>query len=228
MKNRTLVIMAKAPRVGSVKTRLAGTFSLEEVTELYGCFLEDTVALARSLPSLEVSIMCPEPDVEAVVSSVKGAVRIVPQTGRGLAAGLTSVFAHFTNSGSQRVIAVNSDSPHLPAAMLERAFEMLEKCDLVVGPTHDGGYYLVGAKTPHPGLFASEGMGTESALDVLLRRAEGLGLSIGLAEKFYDIDVAEDLSQLAEALRRAPELAPSTAKWLNDRADGSRSRGKQC
>jgi rSAM/selenodomain-associated transferase 1 len=220
--------MAKAPRVGSVKTRLAGTLSLEEVTELYRCFLEDTVARAGSLPSLEVSIMCPGPDVEALSRFVRGAVRIVPQVGWGLAAALTSVFALFTNSGGHRVIAVNSDSPHLPAPMLERAFEMLESCDLVVGPTHDGGYYLVGAKAPYPGLFGSEGMGTGSALEVLLRRARGLNLSIGVAGSFYDIDVAKDLSQLAEALERAPGVAPRTAKWLSDRAEGSRSRGSQC
>ena len=138
--NRTLVIMAKALRVGSVKTRLAVNLSPQQATELYACLLNDTIALARTLDQVEIAIMCPEPDVEELSQSVMEAVPVVPQRGMGLARGLTSVFAHFANSGRQRVIAFNSDSPHLPASVLENAFDLLESRDLVVGPTHDGGY----------------------------------------------------------------------------------------
>ena len=215
--NRTLVIMAKAPRLGSVKTRLAESFPLEVVTELYRCLLSDTIALAQTLNRVETAIMCPESDVEDLSRAVPKAVPIVPQTGQGLAAGLVSAFRHFTAPGRQRVIAFNSDSPHLPAAALEGAFNVLETCDLVVGPTHDGGYYLVGARTSHAGLFTSDGMGTANALEALLARARELGLPVQLTDPFYDIDVAEDLSQLADELQRLPGKAPRTAKWLSGR-----------
>ena len=208
--------MAKAPRAGSVKTRLAGSLSIEEVTKLYRCFLEDTLLLAQEIAHAEVAIVCPESDAEDLSRAVKNAVPIVPQTGEGLAAGLTSVFAVFTDSAQRRVIAFNSDSPHLPARQLEIAFETLETRDVVVGPTHDGGYYLVGAKASHPGLFSSAGMGTGTALDELLARAGRLGLSVGLTDPFYDIDIAADLRQLTEELQRTPEKAPRTAKWLAD------------
>ena len=216
--NRTLVIMAKAPRLGSVKTRLAGSLSLQAVTELYQCLLNDTIALAQRLDHVEVAIMCPASDVEDLSCAVAKTVRIVPQTGQGLAAGLASVFTRFATTGHQRVIAFNSDSPHLPASVLETAFDVLEACDLVVGPTHDGGYYLVGAKASHPGLFTSDGMGTANALEALLTRARALGLSVHLTEPFYDVDVAADLSQLANELQRLPGKAPRTAKWLSQRA----------
>ncbi len=88
--------------------------------------------------------------------------------------------------------------------------------DVVVGPTYDGGYYLVGAKASHPTLFASDGMGTSSALEKLLSRARALGLSVGLADPFYDIDVADDLNRLAAELRLAPARAPRTAEWLKE------------
>jgi glycosyltransferase A (GT-A) superfamily protein (DUF2064 family) len=149
-------------------------------------------------------------------------VRIVPQTGQGLAAGLASVFAHFAAPGHQRVIAFNSDSPHLPTSVLESAFDVLEACDLVIGPTHDGGYYLVGARASHPGLFTSDGMGTGTALEALLTRARALGLSVNLTDPFYDIDVAADLSQLADELQRLPGKAPRTAKWLSEWASAKR------
>lgn len=220
--NRLLVIMAKAPRPGSVKTRLAQSLSLPSVTELYRCLLSDTIALAQSLDQVEVVIMCPVPDVEELSRAVGSTVPIVAQTGQGLAAGLTSVFAHFTTRGHQRVIAFNSDSPHLPASVLVAAFDSLESDDLVVGPTHDGGYYLVGARAFYPGLFTSDGMGTGSALETLLRRAGALGLSVHLTDPFYDIDVAADLSQLADDLKRIPGKAPKTAKWLFERASEGR------
>src|ERR1700719_1949109 len=117
--NRTLVIMAKAPRVGSVKTRLAGSFSPQAVTELYVCLLNDTISLARSLDRVEIAIMCPKSDVEELSRAVTESVPIVAQTGEGLAAGLDSVFERFAASGHQRVIAFNSDSPHLPASSLK-------------------------------------------------------------------------------------------------------------
>lgn len=216
--NRTLVIMAKAPRPGSVKTRLTEDLPLEAVAELYRCLLNDTIALAQTLDHVEIAIMCPRSDVEDLSRAVAKTVPIVAQAGEGLAAGLASVFKHFATPGRQQVIAFNSDSPHLPASVLQAAFGVLETCDLVVGPTHDGGYYLVGARASHPSLFSNAGMGTATALEALLARALDLGLSVQLTDPFYDIDVAADLSQLADELQRAPARAPRTAKWLSDRA----------
>jgi rSAM/selenodomain-associated transferase 1 len=212
--NRRLVIMAKAPRLGSVKTRLAERLSLQEVTELYRCLLNDTIALAQALDQVEIAIMCPGSDVDELSQAVANTVRIVPQTGQGLAAGLASVFNYFASSGQTRVIAFNSDSPHLPASVLQTAFDVLKARDLVVGPTYDGGYYLVGARASHSDLFASDGMGTANALEALLTRARALGLSVHLTDPFYDIDVEGDLTRLAAELRLAPAKAPQTAVWL--------------
>ena len=210
----TLVIMAKAPKPGVVKTRLAQILPLSAVVELYRCLLDDTMALASSLDDVDVAIMCPESDVEDLSRAVGNTVPVAAQSGDGLAAGLTSVFAHFSTAGRRRIIAFNSDSPHLPVSMLKRAFQALAQCDVVVGPTHDGGYYLVGAKAPHPGLFSDDGLGTMNALEAFLARARCLGLSVHLTDPFYDIDVAADLRRLAAELRRVPTRAPRTAKWL--------------
>jgi rSAM/selenodomain-associated transferase 1 len=218
--DRVLVIMAKAPRPGEVKTRLTPSLSPEAVTDFYCCLLDDTLALARSLKlklgGVEVAIMCPEADVNDLAQLAGNEATVVAQKGGGLAAGLTSVFAHFAKNRGQHTIAFNSDSPHLPRSVLEDAFETLAAHDVVVGPTHDGGYYLVGAKASHPTLFANDGMGTISALERLLARARALELSVGFADRFYDIDVADDLSRLAGELRLAQERAPRTAAWLKE------------
>ncbi|MGA8429671.1 MAG: TIGR04282 family arsenosugar biosynthesis glycosyltransferase [Candidatus Sulfotelmatobacter sp.] len=213
---RTLVVMAKAPRPGAVKTRLTPRLAPESVPAFYRCLLEDTLALAQSLCDVEVAIMCPHSDVSELAEFAGSNVCVVAQKGEGLAAGLTSVFAHFAEGRQRRTLAFNSDSPHLPLSVLEDAFETLAAHDLVVGPTHDGGYYLVGAKVPHPSLFGGDGMGTSSALERLLWRARELKLSVGFADSFYDIDVADDLSRLAQELRLAPARAPRTAAWLEE------------
>jgi len=223
--DRVLVIMAKAPRLGAVKTRLTPDLSPEAVTDFYCCLLYDTLALARSLGDVEVAIMCPGSDVNELMQLAGKEATVVAQKGEGLAAGLTSVFSHFPGEHQRSTIAFNSDSPHLPVSVLEAAFETVAAHDLVVGPTHDGGYYLVGAKSSHPALFAGDGMGTSSALERLLSRARTLKLSVGFAETFYDVDVAEDLTRLAAELRVAPGRAPRTAAWLREWESGAtRSR----
>jgi rSAM/selenodomain-associated transferase 1 len=206
--------MAKAPKLGTVKTRLAQCLPPPAVTALYRCLLEDTIALAQSLGNVEIAIMCPASDVDDLARLAGDAVHVVAQTGEGLAAALTSVFAHFARAGQKRVIAFNSDSPHLPASVLEKAFEALATHDVVIGPTHDGGYYLVGAKAAHPTLFENDGMGTTTALETLLERVRTLGLSVQLEDPFYDIDVADDLIRLDAELRLSPARAPRTAAWL--------------
>jgi len=208
--------MAKAPKPGMVKTRLTESLPFPAVTALYRCLLEDTLALATSLTNVEVAVMCPESDQDELVQLLGSTVRVVAQKGEGLAAGLTSVFRQMTATGQQHVIAFNSDSPHLAPSVLESAFEILTTHDVVIGPTHDGGYYLVGAKAAHPALFESDRMGTRSALDRLLTRAKVLELSTGFTEPFYDIDVANDLILLARELRLAPAKAPKTAGWFGE------------
>jgi glycosyltransferase A (GT-A) superfamily protein (DUF2064 family) len=169
--NCILVIMAKAPRAGAVKTRLAPDLPTTAIVDLYRCMLNDTVALAKSLDGVELAILCPARDVDDLSRTAGDGVRVVAQVGEGLAAGLASVFAYFSTADRRRIVALNSDSPHLPVSLLQDAFDALTSCDLVVGPTHDGGYYLVGATASYPTLFMPSGMGTSNALDDLLASA---------------------------------------------------------
>jgi uncharacterized protein len=212
--NRTLVIMAKAPNSGMVKTRLIPSLPAPAIRALYRCLLEDTVGLAQSLTGVEVAVMCRESDKDELTDLLDDSMQIVAQTGNGLAAALTSVFRDFTSGRPQRVIAFNSDSPHLSPSVLHEAFEILTTHDVVIGPTHDGGYYLVGAKTAHPSLFEGNGMGTTSALERLLSRTKLLDLSTGFTDRFYDIDIADDLILLSRELQVAPAKAPRTAAWF--------------
>lgn len=211
--SRALVVMAKAPREGHAKTRLDGVVPAGEVVRLSECLLRDTLDLARSLEDVHVAVMCPSEDVASLTATLTG-VDVVGQDGAGLAAALTSAFRHFIEAGFSRVIAIDADSPHLPAATVDGAFASLETSDLVVGPTEDGGYYLVGASAVHPGLFDAAPLGTSSAFDALCGNARARGLSIAVTHVWYDVDVAADLRRLAADLREDPARAPRTAALL--------------
>jgi len=207
-----LVIMAKAPCAGRVKTRLEPAVPPDALVALYRCLIEDTVALARQAGVPRIAVVCPHGDRGEIAHWLD--IEVVEQEGHGLAAALDSVFRLFVGDGCRRVIAFNGDTPHLPPDTLAGAFALLTHHDVVVGPTEDGGYYLVGARGAHPGLFDAHGLGTGGALRSLLARAAERGLGVALTEAWYDVDEGSDLARLGAELRRTPARAPRTAAWL--------------
>ena len=161
-----------------------------------------------------------------IATRLPAGVQVVGQRGKGLAAALASVFETFVPE-FRHVVAVDSDSPHLPRAILHSAFELLEANALVVGPTEDGGYHLVGASAIHPHLFDPAPLGTNDAREALLSNARALGLSVAFTESCYDVDLPSDLRRLAAELRLDPTRAPRTAallaSWRLDAHDGERT-----
>ncbi len=222
--DRVLVVMAKAPRAGRVKTRLSNEYPATVVVELYRCLLQDTLALAASIADTEVAVMAPPEDLEELAALLPAGVIGTPQRGTGLADALSSVFEAFTADRQRRVVAFNSDSPHLPPTVLDDAFAVLLTHDLVAGPTDDGGYYLVGATAPHANLFDPSPLGTSGALAALLANARSKQLTYALTRDWFDVDLASDLARLAEALGRDPSAAPRTAAYLRSWPERDRSQ----
>jgi uncharacterized protein len=211
--DRVLAIMLKAPRPGKVKTRLGSAYAPDAILALYRAFVDDTIELARAL-RLKTVAMCPADEAEEVRDWLARDVDVIPQRGIGLAAGLRSTFELLCTTARRRVIAFNADSPHLPKGVLPDAYAALATHDLVVGPCDDGGYYLIGAKQPHPGLFDAATMGRESACAALLARVERHRLRVALVAEHYDIDLPEDVVRLAAELGREPSRASRTAQIL--------------
>jgi len=175
--------------------------------------IEDTLDLARSVSTEALAIVCPTSDV-ADLTSWLPTIEVVGQQGDGLAAGLVSAFRVFIDRGYRRVVAIDGDSPQLPTETLDKAFQLLDEADVVVGPTADGGYYLVGSMTAQAELFDTRRMGTGGALDSLMASAEALDLQVAFTETRYDVDEPEDLGRLARELGSFPHRAPRTAAWV--------------
>jgi uncharacterized protein len=212
--DRVLAIMAKAPRLGHVKTRLSPAYAPDDVVRLYRALVEDTIDLVRAA-GIRAVAACPAGDAQELAHWLPQGIEVLPQRGSGLAAGLVSTFEDLCTVAGRRVIAFNADSPHLPVDTLHAAFTLLATNDVVVGPCDDGGYYLVGAKQPYPALFDPGMMGKDTACETLLARAEQAGLRVALVAEHYDIDLPADVRRLATELAETPARAPRTARILS-------------
>jgi rSAM/selenodomain-associated transferase 1 len=195
--HRALLIMAKAPQGANVKTRLRGSLPDAERTELYRRLLEGTVSRLRDIPGVDTLITYHPPGSEGHFRAF--GLPVFPQSGGDLGRRMHEAINEALSRGYRQAALVGVDIPGLDADVVLTAFSLLEESDVVFGPARDGGYYLVGLKSPAPGLFEGVRWSSENTLKDSLERARSLGLAASLAEALSDLDTPEDL-------RRFPEL----------------------
>lgn len=215
--NRVVVIMAKAPVAGQAKTRLIPLLGAEQAAVMYHHMLLDTIELVtKALDGMgAISLMCPtSADQVALQALVPPTVTVVADEQGSLMGGLNYGLRHHLDSGYEHVVLLNGDGPTLPMEYLRSAFEALGSSDIVLGPTRDGGYYLIGAKQPQPALFIWEQFDSATICKQTQLRAEELGQRVALLPPWYDIDTAEDVQQLADDLRQQTDNAPRTRRFL--------------
>lgn len=204
-----LYIIARAPRTGFAKTRLGKDLGHERAVALYKAFLTDLAARFSDSPfPLGWYVTPPDgwPDISALIG---GSERVLFQGEGDLTRRQRDLFLGAGERGEERVVLMAADSPQLGVEAIEEAFRLLKRKDLVLGPTYDGGYYLIGMSRPHD-VFEGP-MSTGSELDNMMARADHLGLSIGLLEATFDVDVADDLRHLMQPALERSDLAATRA-----------------
>jgi uncharacterized protein len=201
-----LWVIARAPRVGFAKTRLGRTIGHEQAIILYRAFLQDLAARFSDSPFAPGWYVTP-PDAWTEISPLTGEPgRVLLQGDGDLTERQRELFRGAAGRGEDRTVLIASDSPHLTVEVVEEAFRLLDRQDLVFGPTYDGGYYLIGMRGHHDVLKGTlMSMGTE--LDGIIARARLLELSVGLLEPTFDVDVVEDLKHLRPLALERPDLA---------------------
>ena len=212
---RALVIVGKAPRPGRSKTRLVPPLTYSEAAALSEAFLLDTVELAVGLAWDRVSLIHPSiaEEAELLRRFLPAGVELCAQHGDGLGEALRGAFVDHFAQGFERVVLVDSDSPTLPAQLLEAACAGLQDHDLTIGPTVDGGYYLLGLRARHDALFESIAWSTPAVYRQTLERA--VGMTVHRLPEWYDVDVPEDLVRLHAQLHDLPgSVAPQTRQTL--------------
>lgn len=211
-------IMAKQPVVGWTKTRLSPPLTMVEAASLYEGMLRDTIDLVASQSDLKLALaVTPPGSIKFFESITPSGSLLMPVDGATIGDCLMQVFERLLNAGFMRVLALNSDGPSLPAAYLHRACRALRDHDLVLGPGHDGGYYLVGMAEPHLGIFEQIAWSTGLVLHETLLRARDLNLRVSLNPEWYDVDTKQDLLRLASELEQLPSgRLVHTRKFLSN------------
>ncbi len=203
-----LAIMAKQPIVGQTKTRLCPPLTPTQAAALYEALLRDTVELVAGLDGIQLAIAVTPPEAMDYFRRISPAGAILlPVAGADIGDCLNQVLSRLLADGAPQALACNSDGPTLPSAYLRQAVVLLDDNDVVLGPSEDGGYYLIGLKRPCPELFQGIAWSTGRVLAQTLERAEALGLSVALTPPWYDVDTASDLDRLRDELDALPAEA---------------------
>ena len=209
--NRTLIVFAKEPVNGTVKTRLRNCFSDNDLIRLYKAFIKDTLAVANDIRNARKILAFSSRTAPRFLKSVAGGFEMIEQKGRTLGDRIHNAFLYAKNNKAEKIVIIGSDSPTLAHDVIQRAFRKLDSCDIVLGPAADGGYYLVGMRESHRALFKGIKWSCRSVLDNTLTRAKQLGKKIAQLNSWYDVDDCDSLARLRCDLIR--EKNKDTAKY---------------
>ena len=228
-----LVMMAKAPRIGAVKTRLTPLLSSEQAARLSCCFIRD---MADNIGTLTddsrvsgVVAYTPNGEEDAFDGLLPDGFHLLAQRGADLGERLLNAAADLFNVGFANVCLINSDSPTLPQSLLIDALTALRRAGerAVLGEASDGGYYLIGLQAPQPHLFQGIAWSTPRVASQTLARAAERGLDVTRLAHWYDVDDAPSLRELHDELRGTGPWAgnrhrgypaPETARFLQELA----------
>lgn len=196
-KSRALIIFAKAPIPGEVKTRLQTHLSPEECATLYESFVIDTVRLAKKINKADTFLYCSpgieHPFLQKVSQDFD--IRLAAQVGKDLGERMDNAINDGLKAGYEKVVIIGSDSPDLPYEYIEDGFERLASFDMVVGPCKDGGYYLIGGRRELP-VFSGIQWGSNRVFETTMKKAVESGITFSILQEWHDIDTWEDLQML--------------------------------
>ena len=197
-----VIVFAKNPVPNQVKTRLVPSLSPEQAATLYTAFLTDWCETLAKLSGVDLIIAYTPPEAASDLQALIGDDAIyIPQIGTGLGERLTSATQWAIEQGYTKILLVGSDSPTLPISYISQALTLLDSRDIAIGPSTDGGYYLIGFSTTNvamtlPFVFEGIAWSTADVFKQTLARIRSVKATVGLLPPWYDIDTAEDLAFL--------------------------------
>lgn len=201
-----LAVMTKAPRAGRVKTRLTPPLAPEESAALNICFLQDTAAAIAATVEAGgargIGVYTPAGEETAFAEILPAHFELVPQRGEAFGERLTAAATDLFAVGFDSLCLIDSDSPTVPQAAYALAVSWLSRPDdrIVLGPSDDGGYYLIGLKKMHRRVFEEIDWSTERVFEQTLARAQEIGVAVELLPTWYDVDDRATLRRLCAEL----------------------------
>jgi rSAM/selenodomain-associated transferase 1 len=215
-----IIIMAKVPRVGFVKTRLQPFLSDEQTVSLAVCFLQDAISNAnRITPNIIVAFTPPDGRKEVAALSSELNVFLIEQRGGDLGERIESAVEYAQSKNFNPIIVIGTDSPTLPVEYIQTAVESFQsgKTDVALGAAEDGGFYLIGLRKNHPGIFDNIAWSSTSVFEQTTQNVKQLGLQLRRLPEWFDVDTPADLFRLREEMLTDEKFqfrAPQTFQWL--------------
>lgn len=192
-RRRRVIIFARAPEAGRVKTRLAADVGAAAALDIYRWLGSRTLETVRAAPPCEVEVRyTPEDGRDAVERWLGTGLIMHPQVGDDLGSRMHAAIADAIVEGAEEVIVVGTDCPGIDAVLIERAFDALGDADVVLGPALDGGYYLIGVRAAHEVVFDGIPWSSPDTLARTIDAATRAGLRTSLLTEHADVDTIDD------------------------------------
>jgi len=209
-----LLVFAKQPRPGAVKTRLTPFLSTPEAARLYEAFLKDALHLYARL-EVDVRLYLAPPLPEDGLEDVPARIPVHEQSGDGLGPRMANAFEAVLDLGYDRAAVVGTDHPTLPLEFVRQAFAALAADRSVcIGPSDDGGFYLLGMSAFYPELFDGMTYSHEQVFEDTLARVEGTDADLTVLPRWYDVDTPAALPRMLEDLADDAVDAPRTRRTI--------------
>ncbi len=211
-----ILLFARAPEHGKVKTRLARAIGNDDALALYRRFTADLVAMLTPLP-FDLSIFFHPAKGQKMVKDWLGdANRLYAQKGQDLGERMANAFRQAFAEGAQQALLLGTDIPDLPARFILEGFEQLHRNDAVIGPAADGGYFLIGFQRQafHPGWFTQIDWGSVNVLQTQIKKITQDHKSVYRLPQWPDIDEIDDLREFWRKNRDHPQQAPRTINYI--------------
>lgn len=190
---RRVIVFARAPERGRVKTRLAADVGDDAALAIYRSLGERTLAAARAVPACEIEVRYTPPEGgDAIAQWLGPDLMMRPQTDSDLGSRMFSAIADALAEGVSAVVVIGTDCPAVNAQVIDRAFRELRDADVVLGPAFDGGYYLIAMRAAHAELFAGIPWSSPETLACTIAAAKSARLRVTLLDQRADIDTGED------------------------------------
>lgn len=201
MKTRALIIFTRVPVPGETKTRLMPYFTPKQCAKLHSCFLKDIAAACKKTKA-DIYICHTPADKDGILYQIFGeCAGYFCQTGDDLGQRMYRAIEYVQKKGNKSCVLIGTDIPQIQSEDIHQAFDLLEVKDVVLGPTADGGYYLVGMKTTRKEVFEKQTYGHGNVLYHTIRSLKDNGLSVGLVRRHFDIDTREDVERFRDRMR---------------------------
>jgi uncharacterized protein len=210
---RAIILFTRVPISGQTKTRLIPFLGDDECADLHKAFINDIYQTCRKV-QCDILIYCTPIEEKQILQEIIGSENsFYNQVGNDLGEKMRNAFKESFEIGYESCILIGTDIPTIKVDYLKEAFLSLETKDVVINPTEDGGYYLIGMKQDYPSIWNIKRYGTNTVIKDTILQIEKLGLSVKVGASCCDIDTKEDLMQLYERLTKETQCT-NTWKYL--------------